>query len=330
MTFVLAAVAAALVARRSFGDDLAKILFVGFFAVLALGSLMVGLRFGYGIQALVPVQRVLPLFGGPFLYLAFAVLTVDASRARRRVAIHIGVAFVIAVTLHVLATQFVGTDAALALSSLIYGTLIFATWVRGPNFLRRARLEMVPGLRIGMLFASGFLVVSALLDSVIAISFALQGEIAAVRIISVASTCLALAMAVLIYMLGRGKAAPIDLPRITEGSTEASIRKMLIDTEFYLDSDLTVERLAKRMSLPVRQVSSAINDETGLNVSQYVNQFRLEHAAKLLVESKESVAKVMESSGFLTRSNFYREFQRVYGQSPAAYRFERADAASKP
>ena len=58
----------------------------------------------------------------------------------------------------------------------------------------------------------------------------------------------------------------------------------------------------------------------GVNVSQYVNALRLEHAADLLSSSDESVATIMTRSGFLTRSNFYREFQRRYGQTPAAYR----------
>ena len=323
VTFILAVVAAALIARRSFGVGLARNLFVGFFAVMACGSLLVGVRFGYGIDTFVPVQRVLPLFGGPLLYLGFAVLTLPPGRAVRRIAVHLGIALIVAIGLHFLAAQFIGTDVILAASSLIYGLLIFGLWLAGPNHLSRARLEAVRGLRLGMLVGAGFLVLTALLDSAIALSFALSGEGAAVRLISIASTCLAVGMAALIYALGRGKPVPTELPRVRDTGAEADIRAMLVETQIYLDTELTVERLAKRMRLPVRQVSAAINDETGLNVSQYVNQFRLEHAAALLVGTKDSVATVMEASGFLTRSNFYREFQRVYGQSPAAYRAER-------
>jgi len=55
-------------------------------------------------------------------------------------------------------------------------------------------------------------------------------------------------------------------------------------------------------------------------VSQYVNGFRLDHAAQLLRSTDTSVVQVMAQSGFLTRSNFYREFQNRFGQTPAAYR----------
>jgi len=87
-----------------------------------------------------------------------------------------------------------------------------------------------------------------------------------------------------------------------------------------LDPELSVQRLAKRMHLPVRSLSAAINQSQGMNVSQYVNSFRLEHAAGLLRDSSDSVIEIMSASGFLTRSNFYREFQRVYGQTPSEFR----------
>jgi transcriptional regulator GlxA family with amidase domain len=55
-------------------------------------------------------------------------------------------------------------------------------------------------------------------------------------------------------------------------------------------------------------------------MSQYVNEFRLAHAARLLADTDESVANIATQSGFIARSNFYRAFQRIYGQSPIEYR----------
>lgn len=57
-----------------------------------------------------------------------------------------------------------------------------------------------------------------------------------------------------------------------------------------------------------------------MNVSQFVNQVRLAEAARLLMSTDETVAKIMEQVGFLTRSNFYREFRKVYGEAPASFR----------
>ncbi|WP_375265471.1 helix-turn-helix domain-containing protein, partial [Planktotalea sp.] len=104
---------------------------------------------------------------------------------------------------------------------------------------------------------------------------------------------------------------------------EQAARALLNETQIYLEPDLSVQRLSLRLHVTVRALLVAINRSQDMNVSQYVNQFRMEHAADLLRGTDESVAQVMEQSGFLTRSNFYREFQRVYGCSPAAYRTQK-------
>ena len=133
-------------------------------------------------------------------------------------------------------------------------------------------------------------------------------------------------IAVIVAVSKRGgrMTAPVTVARTTSDpeaeALEARARTLLTESRLFLDTDLTVDRLAKRLTVPSRALSLAINQTKGVNVSQYVNDFRLDHAAALLVEGQGSVAEVMEQSGFLTRSNFYREFQRRFGVTPAAYR----------
>jgi AraC-like DNA-binding protein len=91
-------------------------------------------------------------------------------------------------------------------------------------------------------------------------------------------------------------------------------------TELYFDTGLTIERLAKRMHAPMGSLSVAISQTKGTNVPQYVNGFRLTHAAGLLRESDLSGADIALRSGFLTRSHFYRKFQRSFRQSPVKFR----------
>ena len=105
---------------------------------------------------------------------------------------------------------------------------------------------------------------------------------------------------------------------------EQAARVFLTERELYLDTELTLERLAKRLLVPARALSEAINLAQKVNVSQYVNGSRLDHAAGLLASNNESVIQVMEQSGFLARSNSYREFERVYALSPVEYRKQAA------
>ncbi|SNR66145.1 helix-turn-helix domain-containing protein [Puniceibacterium sediminis] len=83
----------------------------------------------------------------------------------------------------------------------------------------------------------------------------------------------------------------------------------------YLDPDLTLARLARKLQVPEKQVSSAINKAQGENVSRYINRHRIHHACALMQDGK-SVTEAMLASGFNTKSNFNREFLRVMGASP--------------
>lgn len=88
----------------------------------------------------------------------------------------------------------------------------------------------------------------------------------------------------------------------------------------YRDPDLTLERLARRTGIPARQISAALNRVHGRNVSQLVNEYRVEEARRRLVATRDPVTVVMLESGFGTKSNFNREFLRVTGMTPSAYR----------
>jgi len=139
-----------------------------------------------------------------------------------------------------------------------------------------------------------------------------------------------------IFYRARTTLPPASRPDTEDAGIEEKFRTLMDEHHLYLDPELTVQRLAKRLHLPARTLSAAINRMQGTNVSQYVNTFRLDHAARLLVDTKDSVSSIAIESGFMTRSNFYREFQRVYGQSPTEYRKsgtptkEGASGRSKP
>lgn len=86
----------------------------------------------------------------------------------------------------------------------------------------------------------------------------------------------------------------------------------------YLDPDLTLTRLARKLGIPAKMLSSTINLATGGNVSRYINQARIKAAQRAMLEG-ESVTNAMLSSGFNTKSNFNREFLRVVGTSPSKW-----------
>ncbi|MGL5010519.1 MAG: helix-turn-helix domain-containing protein [Paracoccaceae bacterium] len=84
----------------------------------------------------------------------------------------------------------------------------------------------------------------------------------------------------------------------------------------YLDPNLTLAHLARKLRVPAKTLSAAINRATGENVSRFVNAERIRHAQSILLRG-ETVTEAMLASGFNTKSNFNREFLRVAGASPS-------------
>ena len=201
---------------------------------------------------------------------------------------------------------------------------------------------------IGAERAAGImLLISACIDAALALDFALfQGQHAIV-ILSIGHATLLpiLACSVILFSQSmvpntneqdvksapnRETAQPNEKEKTALSLTSAEAQKIVdqLDALFasqqsFLDPDLTLDRLARKMVIPARQISMAVNQIHGRNVSQVVNEYRIERAKQLLLESDKSITQIYLDSGFQTKSNFNREFARVTQQTPSAFRRSR-------
>lgn len=327
LTALLGAAIAIQLYRMDLGRRIGSILHSTLFALLSVSSLLVALRFGYGISDLIFVQRLTPLLVGPLLYLGFAAYALPSEALKRQMRLHISAAIVVLGIMLAMPRPIIALDWIISASYLIYLVFLILLWRRGPDALIYAHLDAAQTVSNWMLRGALLLGSILLLDTAIALDFAITGGRNASAMISVASIPIIVALLTFIFVLPTMVAnapdistPPVRKPESDEDALEAKARALLKDTLLYLEPDLSVQRLARRLHVPVRALSSSINASQSMNVSQYVNRFRLDHAADLLRGTDDSVAKVMAQSGFLTRSNFYREFQRHFDMTPAAYR----------
>lgn len=98
----------------------------------------------------------------------------------------------------------------------------------------------------------------------------------------------------------------------------ARLEALMSQQKLYLDPDLNLTQIARRLLLPVKSVSGAINRSTGENVSRYINARRVEVACQALQDG-ENVTSAMLTAGFNTKSNFNREFLRTQGVPPSKW-----------
>lgn len=98
-------------------------------------------------------------------------------------------------------------------------------------------------------------------------------------------------------------------------------KKLETEQWYLLEDGLSISRAAKKMVVPSRKLSQAINRFYGASYSQMINDYRVAKAKELLKQKIDlPITEVMMASGFNTKSQFHREFSRVTGMSPSGYR----------
>lgn len=97
--------------------------------------------------------------------------------------------------------------------------------------------------------------------------------------------------------------------------------KLTEEQLFCTEESMTVTRAAKRLGVPVRKLSMAVNSLYGASFSQMMNDYRVKKAQALLQsDHQKNISEIMLESGFSTKSNFHKEFTRLTAMSPSEYR----------
>lgn len=296
--------------------------------VLALLSLcaaqlaIIALHQHYGVAWLRLVQPVTACAIPPLAWLTFRHLAVAPVRSARELA-H---ALPPALAAMLVVAEPVLLDPAVALVFAGYGLAMLWALRHGPDALLRERLEggsmpLAFWRMLGLL-----LVISAMSDVAIALDHEFgSGRLAPWIVSGITSLTLFSLGAVSLWRAGEGTAdgdgRPASPPAVDEAGDRALVdrlKRLLDERELHRDPDLTVGKLARRLVVPAKALSGAINRSEGRNVSQFVNDRRIAAACAALREG-ETVTSAMLQSGFRTKSNFNREFRRVTGRSPTEW-----------
>ena len=297
---------------------LSRIMFVLLFAITTIGSALVGLRFGYGVDGLIGYQRPLPLFIGPSMYLGFSAMQTPLDTIR--IIAHFMVAGVLAAIASVWTDPL---DIFIALSYAAYWVLLWRQFRRGTEGMAALPVEAADQMRPWLAGALALLAAIFLLENAIALAFLFGAQTWVAPIITYGSLPI---LAVQFWAIMKVPTEPVTPKADIPADALSDIDALMAETRLYRDPELSLSRLARRLGQPVKQVSSTINGATGSSVSHYINGWRIEEACELLRTTNRKVDDISQACGFLSRSNFYREFQRIHAKSPATYRKQQLSA----
>ncbi len=100
------------------------------------------------------------------------------------------------------------------------------------------------------------------------------------------------------------------------------ILKIMEQEKPYLDADLKISDLAKAASTTTNIVSQVLNQETNKNFFEFVNEYRIAEAMKMLSEaqfSHISILGIAMDAGFSNKNTFNRLFKKHTGLTPTQF-----------
>jgi AraC-like DNA-binding protein len=119
------------------------------------------------------------------------------------------------------------------------------------------------------------------------------------------------------------KAGPIhtaaELPRPWPNTPlEARVRKILEMAESGVP--YTIRDLAAQFSLSPSHLQRLFKRQTGVCLGEWLNEQRLQKAARLLTNSYLSIKEITHTVGYEHPSSFIRAFERRFAHAPKRYR----------
>jgi transcriptional regulator GlxA family with amidase domain len=112
----------------------------------------------------------------------------------------------------------------------------------------------------------------------------------------------------------------VSVSLASQASEMASIRELQIWIAEHLKTRLSVDDLARRMSMSARNFERVFTREVGTTPSQYVLQMRVEAARHLLERTDGGLKHVASTAGFGSADVMRRAFVRLLGITPRRYR----------
>src|SRR5262249_49800023 len=111
----------------------------------------------------------------------------------------------------------------------------------------------------------------------------------------------------------------LNTPRgeIAPGTEFSAVLAYLRD---HYHSPITNQQLAQMAHMSVRTFERKFHSSFHLTPQKYLRKLQLRMASRALVYTKEPLAEVALSCGFVDQSHFTREFRRHFGRTPRNYR----------
>jgi len=109
----------------------------------------------------------------------------------------------------------------------------------------------------------------------------------------------------------------------TKDELIAKLERYMLLNKPFLDASLSINSLAKQIEIPNNELSILINRKIGQHFFDFVNTYRINFAAEMLIDKnnqKKTVMEILYDAGFNSKSCFNRAFIKHKHVTPSQYR----------
>ena len=103
----------------------------------------------------------------------------------------------------------------------------------------------------------------------------------------------------------------------------SQLRILMEKEKLFLDPELSLRELSKRLNIHYNHISRIINEKFGLSYNDFVNKYRIDEVKRKLADPEEknkTVLEIMYETGFYSKSVFNTAFKKFIGITPSKYR----------
>lgn len=116
-----------------------------------------------------------------------------------------------------------------------------------------------------------------------------------------------------------GKTSRSRIANLNEEEVVEKIRYLIETEKIYLDEDLTLRKLAKRLQIREDQASYLINHNFKITFFSLINYHRIEEAKILLKKKETNILNIAYSVGFQSKSAFNSIFKKFTKMTPSEF-----------